>query len=146
MPIAHINLKTVQYFISTKPVRPLNIPIHSMALLTAILSQLAALQASWVTAHFWGFHSQSAHIYVASAPWYLKLITVLDYSTSTQSSRQVDKVKSHGNVVSDTAIAYVINDDAQTNQQTHRCRKCKLILEPASGILRMWPAGNNTNC
>ena len=146
MPIAHINLKTVQYFISTKPVRPLNIPIHSMALLTAILSQLAALQASWVTAHFWGFHSQSAsHLCcLCSSVSQTHNCTRLLHQYSQPSSWQ-SKITWY-NIVSDTAIAYVINDDAQTNQQTHRCRKCKLILEPSSGILRMQPAGNNTNC
>jgi len=141
-------LKLNQYFIlQNQPGLWTFLSIQCMALLAAILSQLAALKASWVTAHFWGFHSRSAsHLCclcsLVSQTHNCTRLTPPVLKAAVKSA----KVKWHGNVVSDTAIAYVINAEAQTNQQTHRCRKCKVILEPASSTLHMRPTGSNTNC
>ena len=59
-------------YLKTSPA--FNVPIHSKALLAAILCWLASDSvASWVAARFWHFHSWPAsrhHVYVASASQY----------------------------------------------------------------------------
>ena len=82
----YINQLALQTFHSTQDFRG----SHSQS-----VSDSVATYASLVTASFWHFHSQSAShrcVYVASASWYLKLVTVLDY-TSTHTSCPKSRLK-----------------------------------------------------
>jgi len=81
--LAADNKSDIWYVCIYKTSRPLNILIHSRALLVAICSQLTALQAPQLATHFWHFCSQSASrccVYIGSTPQYLKIVTLLDYS------------------------------------------------------------------
>jgi len=78
--VGFLTQEQVWYFTSkNKTARPLNILIHSRALLAAILSQLDTL-ASQVIAHFWRYCSRPAschRVYDASAPCYHSYLRLL---------------------------------------------------------------------
>jgi len=132
-----VNLLLHNFYQRNQP-RTLNILIHSSALQVAILTQLAALWASWIAAHFLCFWSWSASHLRCHWFWYL-------YQTcncarvylivATQAAVQIAKV------VRDIIFAHVISESAHTNRPTNRIGKCKAILGPACWAWSMQPAG-----
>jgi len=65
----HVELACLKDITYLKPAGPLNISIHSRALLKEILSQFPL-----------SLSALCSHVYIASASRYLELVTVLDYS------------------------------------------------------------------
>jgi len=106
-----------------KTSRPFNTPIHSRALLAAILCWLATLYVPRVAARFWHFHSRSAsrhHVYVASASRYpsrtcncARLLTVVTKSNHIKLLLKSTEAKSHSSNVHDVIFAHVMTADAQ---------------------------------
>jgi len=66
----------VRYFISEKPARPLNFPIHSRALLASVLSELAAFCRHHSLLVF--PHSVSLAFTLTLFPSVSRLVTILD--------------------------------------------------------------------
>ena len=103
---------------SLKTSRTFDAPIHSRALLAAILCWLTTLYVPRVAARFWCFRSRSAsrhHIYVASASRYpsqtrncARLLTVVPKSNRIAEVNWSAKARSHGNNVCDVIFAHVI--------------------------------------
>lgn len=92
-----------------------NVPIHSSSLLAATLSWLATLWVSQVPVRFWRFCSCSALVCIASAPWYVELVTVLD--SNCKVAIKLTKLKLHGHIAAMyVVIAHVIRVDTQTNR------------------------------
>ena len=120
-------------------------PIHSRALLAAILSLLSCsvdiMSSCSLLVLPLSVHLTSSHLccFCFSVSWTgncARLYHISQYLKST-------KAKSHGNNVRDIIVVHMMSADTHT--QTNRHGKCKAILGPAGHPLHTWPAGKNTS-
>ena len=114
-----VSMKTGLIFDIYNIGRPWNVPIHSRALLAAILSWLAALWASRAAAHFWHFCSRLVSLTsnTVSAPRTHNCARLLTVATPVLKAA----IKSHGAWQQWTSCNYCAHDKCgRTDKQTQK--------------------------